>query len=238
MARSRTKKTSTSGELDFASHVMTAAGLEADGSPVAPKQTAAERIAANATTMRDAFPTMEQAAEGMARASAPIPTGGNPSDDEAIGGAIPNWTKNLVVEVYAGAVIERVDDMNWQAKVLRRVDSAKATRFEAKNVAKWEGLGWYSSPGPAVRKVLQHLATTEPGRITLEQLADRVENLIRIMTPAVIAGERAKALDEAAESMHDPRDAELLRARARKLASSGAPDAGAITHGLVEAVLR
>lgn len=150
-----------------------------------------------------------------------IPTGGNPSED-AVGGLVPNWDRNLVIEVAEGAVVERIDDMNWQAKILRRVERVAGGR-EAKHSLRWDGIGYYSSPGYAVRKLVQILATAQPGRVTIEEFADRIERLIGLMTPAVMAGERAKATAEAAELVRNPDDAKLLHARARKYAAGSEP---------------
>lgn len=147
--------------------------------------------------------------------SAPIPTGGNPSEE--IGGVGPAWTKNLCVELLPGYVVERVDDMNWQAKYVKRSESRGS--IVAKTARRWESAGWYGSPGYAARRLyLIAVAEDQIGAESIESFVDRLESLMARITPAVIAGERAKAIDEAAALVSVPADAEKLRVRAREYA--------------------
>lgn len=226
----RTRKKPTSGELDFAENGMRRP-LEVDAFGNTNDTVEAER------------------ARGVGEVRTSIPTGGNSvgvvlglpqvldiAPGEDIGGDVPRWEKNLVVEVYPGAVVERVDSENWQAKILRRVESRAARAAGLPMPLKWEGVGYYSSPGYAARRVLLLAAASEPGVVQLAALVDRIDTLVSLITPRVIAGERAKAIDEAAALVSDPDDAAKLRRRARDYADGTVPRLAESTRAAAMAV--
>ncbi len=135
---------------------------------------------------------------------------------EEIGGLVPNPEKNMVIEVYPGAVVERVDDMNWQAKFLRDVDPSRARAREQRSGKRWDAVGFYSSPGHAIRKLLTLEVTRTAGTISLETFVERIEAVADVMNARAFAGERAKALAEAADHISDPKDKAKLVAMARR----------------------